>query len=117
MESLASLLPLLVIGLAFWLLILRPAKQRQKAAANLQDQLTPGVRVLTTAGLYATVVSVDEDSMLLESSPGVTSRWAKGALARVLPDETTESGIGSVEQAGPAGAGSGTSEGIDLSKG
>ena len=43
------LLMLVVLGLAFWLMVLRPAKARQRAALTIQNQLTIGQRVMTTA--------------------------------------------------------------------
>ena len=41
---------------------------------------------MTTAGIHATVIDVDEDdgSLLLEVSPGVPVRFATAAVARIL---------------------------------
>jgi preprotein translocase subunit YajC len=84
-ESLGALLPLVIILLAFWLLIIRPARTRTRQQAQLLSQLTPGQEVMTTSGLYATVASVEEDMLVLEASPGVPTRWAKAAVARIVP--------------------------------
>jgi preprotein translocase subunit YajC len=86
-RGLANLLPLLLIGGVFWLLVLRPARARSAKAAAVQAELLPGVRILTTSGLYATVLALEDDVMVLETAPGVTSRWARGALGRVLDDD------------------------------
>ena len=85
MNSLGSLLPLVIILLAFWLLIIRPARTRSRKQAELLNQLTPGQEVMTTSGLYATVAAVDDDVLVLEASPGVPTRWAKAAVARIVP--------------------------------
>ena len=87
MRSILNLVPFVLIGLVFWLLLIRPAKARQRRLAELQADLLPGARVLTTAGLYATVVAVEDDAVLLEASPGVVSRWARGAVGQVLSAE------------------------------
>jgi preprotein translocase subunit YajC len=84
-SDLAGLLPLLLILVVFYLLILRPARNRQREALRLQRSLAVGQQVMTTAGLYATVTGLDDDAVILETSPGVTSRWSRAAVARVLP--------------------------------
>ena len=82
--DLPSLFPLLLILLVGYLLLVRPARTRQRQMAELQQQLRPGVEIVTTAGLYATVVSLDEGTVTLESSPGVSARYDRRAVARVL---------------------------------
>jgi preprotein translocase subunit YajC len=84
-ESLGALLPFIIILLAFWLLIIRPARNRQRNQAQLQNELSPGQQVMTTSGLIATVSSVEDDVVVLEAAPGVTMRWTKQAVARILP--------------------------------
>ena len=82
-----SLFPFAIILVAFYLLIIRPARTRQRAALELQRRLEPGSRVMTTSGIFATVVAVDDDAVSLEVSPGTTIRFAKPAVARILTDE------------------------------
>jgi preprotein translocase subunit YajC len=85
-----ALLPFVILLLAFWLLIIRPARMRARQASQLQDQLAPGVEVMTSSGLYATVAAVEEDAVILEASPGTRTRWAKAAVARVVPAPAAE---------------------------
>jgi preprotein translocase subunit YajC len=89
-NELGSLLPFVIILLAFYLLVIRPARNRQRDAARLQASLEAGQRVVTTAGLFATVVGVEDDFVLLEAAPGVTTRWSRAAVARVLPTEPVD---------------------------
>jgi preprotein translocase subunit YajC len=43
---------------------------------------------VTTSGLYGTVSAVEDDVVVLEVAPGVTNRYAKQAIMRVLtPDQ------------------------------
>jgi preprotein translocase subunit YajC len=88
MDQLGSLPLLILLGLVFYLLILRPQRVRQRQLLETQSALAPGVRVLTSAGLYATVTAVEDDAVLLEVAPGVVCRYAKAAVARVLPATT-----------------------------
>jgi preprotein translocase subunit YajC len=82
-SSFLSFLPLLLIVGVGYLLLIRPARNRQRRALETRSAAEPGAEVTTTAGLIATVVSVDDDTVTLEIAPGVHSRYLKGAIARV----------------------------------
>ncbi len=81
--TLGTLLPLVVLAIAFWFLIVRPAKARQNAAAAVVSRLAPGVEVMTTSGLFGTVVGVEGDKVDLEVADGVRVRFLSAAIARV----------------------------------
>lgn len=83
----ASLLPLLMlVGLfaVMYFLVIRPQSKRRKEMQSMQQNVGPGSEIVTVGGLYGTVVAVDDDSVTLEVSPGVTNRYAKGAIGKVL---------------------------------
>jgi preprotein translocase subunit YajC len=48
--------------------------------------LAPGQQVVTTSGLHARLVSVDDTVVVLETAPGQSVRWDRRAIARVLAD-------------------------------
>ena len=87
-----------LLALGFYFLFIRPARIRQRQTLAIQASLRPGLEVMTTAGLYATVAAVEDDVVLLEVAPGVVNRYAKGAVARVVtpaetePEDTTPDG-------------------------
>jgi preprotein translocase subunit YajC len=84
--SLVTLLPFIVlIGAMF--LMTRSAKRKQQAAASMRNEMQPGSGVRTIGGMYATVKEVNEDSVLLEISPGVHAVFGKNAIGAVLADE------------------------------
>lgn len=81
-----TLLPFIVlIGAMF--LMTRSAKNKQRQAAQMRDQMQPGTGVRTIGGMYATVKEVSDDSVLLEVAPGVHCIFAKNAIGAVLEDE------------------------------
>ena len=84
-SSVFSFLPLILIVLVGYFLLIRPARNRQRKAMENRAAITPGVEVTTTAGLIATVTSVndEDDTLTLEIAPGVQARFVKGAIARV----------------------------------
>lgn len=75
-----------LFGLLYFVMI-RPQRNKQRAAQQMQSRVQPGQRVRTTAGMYATVVESDDDDVLLEVAPGVQIRFLRRAVMDVLPDD------------------------------
>jgi len=80
----SSLILILVVVVAFYLLMIRPQQRRKQQAAQKQNTIQPGARVRTTAGMYATVVDVDGDDVVLEIAPGIEVRYMKRAVMDVV---------------------------------
>jgi preprotein translocase subunit YajC len=59
-------------------------RKRKAASQQLQTGLKVGSKIMTTAGLYATVVRIEDDGVTLEVAPGVHSKYARQAISRVL---------------------------------
>lgn len=78
-----NLIFLLVIVVIFGVMI-SAQRRRQRAAMQVQQEIVPGSRIMTTAGLFATVVSVGDTEVELEVAPGVVSTYARAAIARVV---------------------------------
>lgn len=91
-SSIGLFLPLVLLAGAFWLLVVRPARSRQKAAQAVVARVAPGVRVMTTAGLFGTVTAVEGDQIDLEIAPGVTVRYMAAAVARIETEPQPGSG-------------------------
>jgi preprotein translocase subunit YajC len=90
-SGLGPLIPFVLIAVVGYLLLVRPARARQRRALQNRTAIEPGVEVTTTAGLIATVVAVDDDTVTLEVAPGVHSRYVKAAIGRVnTPPEPEE---------------------------
>lgn len=86
-----SLLLIVAAGAAFYFLIIRPGKQRQKAQQEMQRSLRPGTEVMTTAGIFGTIAVVTDEELSLEVSPGVFMRVIPAAVARVVqPSQESE---------------------------
>ena len=65
----------------FYFLIIRPQRKRSKAQKQLSESLAPGQEVRTIGGIHGTVISSDDDSVLLSVEEGRlrVSRRAIGA--------------------------------------
>jgi len=71
---------LLFIGVLYFLTI-RPQRQRQKEHQELMAQLRKGDKVITVAGIYGQIESVDEDSIVLKVESGATIRVTRNSIA------------------------------------
>ena len=72
-----------LFGLLYFVTI-RPQRNRQRAAMQTQREIVPGTRVRTTAGMYATVTSVEDADVMLEVAPGVEVRFLRRAIMDVV---------------------------------
>lgn len=87
MESLAQLLPFLLIILVFWFLVIRPARNQQKKLAQTQSSLQVGSEVMLGSGFYGRVVEIGDETLQLELAPGTVVRVARQAVVRVISSE------------------------------
>ena len=82
---------IVLVFVGFYFLMIRPQRRRQQAVQQQQKTVSPGARVRTTAGMYATVTAVDGDDVVLEVAPGVEVRYLKRAIMEVIASgEETE---------------------------
>ncbi|GAB7189831.1 hypothetical protein NUM3379_05370 [Kineococcus sp. NUM-3379] len=99
---------LLMLGLLF--LMFSRSRKQQKAQQQLLGSLGPGAHVMTSSGLYGTVVAVEGDDMVLEVASGVRMRWTRRAVARVVDAPGTAPIAGAAGLDLTKGAGSPTGE-------
>lgn len=96
-SSYSSFVLIALMVFAFYFLIIRPNKKRQQAQLATMRSLTPGTRVLTTTGIFGTIVEIGEKQAVLETSPGSFLTVLKPAIARVVKPEDEDSEWESVD--------------------
>lgn len=79
--------PLLLIFAVFWFVLILPERKQRKKRQEMIDALKKGDRVLTTAGIFGTVVQAQDDVVTLQVADGVRLRFAKAAVQTVLGEE------------------------------
>ena len=67
----ANLLFLALMFVAFYFLLIRPQRKRVEAQRQMQSSIMPGDEVLTSGGLVANVVRLDDDIVTVELTRGV----------------------------------------------
>jgi preprotein translocase subunit YajC len=72
----------------FYFMILRPQQQQEKKRKAMVDQAEKNTRVMTTGGMYGTIVSVDKEAntvlIRIGTDPGVKVEFARSAIAAVV---------------------------------
>jgi preprotein translocase subunit YajC len=72
---------LAVIFVFFWFVMIRPQRKRQKEHQSMMESLNKGDRVITAGGIYGSIESLSEDSVVLKVEGGQTIRVARGSVA------------------------------------
>lgn len=75
-----------IFGLMYFV-ILRPQRNKQRQAQQTQRQVGDGARIRTTGGMYGTIISGDDDNVLVEFAPGVQIKMMRRAIMGVVPDD------------------------------
>ena len=70
-----------------YFVVIRPQNDERKKLQKRIDGLKKGDKVLTTSGMFATVVSIETDRAVLRISEETKVEFAKSAIAQVLTPE------------------------------
>jgi preprotein translocase subunit YajC len=84
-SSASSLLPLLffiAIGFILWRFYLKPRTQQAQNQRSAMSMLDIGDEVLTTSGIFGTIISLEADRATLETGPGTQLTVVRSAIAR-----------------------------------
>lgn len=83
LSILTMIVPLGLMVLIFWLLIIRPEKKRNKEMQNMLESLQVADEVITNGGIIGRVLSVQKDTVLIETGSDRTKiRVVKSAIAK-----------------------------------
>lgn len=83
-QMMSTLLMLALMVAVFYFLLIRPAQKKQKAQQQMVSALEPGSRVMTTAGVFGTIVHLGERQAVIEIAPGVEMTVLKQAIMRAV---------------------------------
>lgn len=87
---LTTLLPIVLMVVIFYFLLIRPEKKRSKKMKEMLDNLQVADEVVTTGGIIGRVLSVKEDTVLIETGSDRTRlRVLRSSIAenRTVHDE------------------------------
>jgi preprotein translocase subunit YajC len=86
--DLFSLFMIAALGLLIYFMFRNSRKQRQ-AQQDLQENLIPGAEVMTSFGLFATVMSIDDETNVatIDAGSGTVLRVHRQVLTKIVQDE------------------------------
>lgn len=86
-----SLIMIAAIFVLFYFMLIRPQNKKAKEHRELISQLKKGDEIITSGGMLAKVVNVDEQYIKVSLAEGVEISLQKGAVITVLPKGTLKS--------------------------
>ena len=88
--GLAQLLPFVLIFVIIYFMVIRPARNRQKALQDMVSKLTRGDKVITNGGIHGIVVGISESIIQVRIADQITIDISRNAIAAKQPSEEGE---------------------------
>ena len=85
--GLVSFLPLLFILAIFYLIVFLPARRRQKKLQDMIANLKAGDKIVTTGGIYGTVVGFKGDRIQVRVADNVKVEMSRNAVTALQGPE------------------------------
>ena len=79
-SPLGMLLPLVLMGLVFWFLIIKPQRKQQQELDAFLGGLKAGDEVVTNGGIFGTVTMIDDQVVMLEVAKGTKIKLLKSQI-------------------------------------
>lgn len=87
-NSLVGFVPILLIFAIFYFLLFLPMQRQKKQQQKMLKELQNGNVVLTSGGIIGTIVSIDDDSVVLRVKPdNIKLQVARSAVSNLVPQE------------------------------
>lgn len=91
---LSTILPLVLLFVVFYFFLIRPQKKRDKQEKEMRDSIQVGDEISTIGGFIGKVVSIKDDTLVIESSADRTKlklyRWAVRGKEAAPADKVEE---------------------------
>ncbi len=79
-SSIYLIVLVVLMGAMIYFIMVRPQRRRQKEHEAMMQELQRGDRVMTAGGIYGTVESLSEDSVVIKVESGATLRVARNSV-------------------------------------
>jgi preprotein translocase subunit YajC len=84
--ALGGILPIVLIMVIFYVLLILPAQKRQKKVTHMLSELKNGDKVITTGGVYGTIVGIEDDAIQLRIADQVKIKVLRSAVGGLQPE-------------------------------
>jgi preprotein translocase subunit YajC len=88
-SMIASMLPIVMIIGVFYFLIIRPQSKKLKEHQTMLSAVTKGDQVITSGGIFGTVVRIEKDNNIIfvEIAETVRIKVRQDAIAEIIKDK------------------------------
>ena len=84
MGGMSTIIMLVIMFVAMYFIVIRPQKKQEREANNMRNNLTVGDEITTIGGIIGKIVSIKEETCVIETSHERTKiRILKTAVSRV----------------------------------
>jgi preprotein translocase subunit YajC len=88
-NALGGLLPIILILAIFYFLLFMPMQRQKKQQQKMLRELQNGNTVLTSGGIVGTIVSIDDETLVLRVKPdNIKLQVARSAISSLIPAES-----------------------------
>ena len=87
-DTFSLLMPMIIIFVAFYFLLIRPQKKRQKQHEEMVTALSTGDEVLTAGGILGKVTAVSDHYITISIASSVEIKVQKSTVSAVVPKGT-----------------------------
>ena len=86
----STLVMFALIFLIFYFMIIRPQQKRQKEREKMLSAVKKGDKVITSGGLHATVIGVEDKTLLVQIADNVKVKVERSSVAGITREGETE---------------------------
>lgn len=84
------LVPMLLCMVVFWIFMIGPERKQRKKREEMLKSLSKGDEVITTSGMFGTIVQVQDDKLTLEIASGVRIKVTLQSVASLAEPKASE---------------------------
>ena len=85
-NPLMAILPMILLVVVFYFILIRPQQQRAKQQTKMLSTLKSGDKVVTSAGIIATAITVKEKTVMLRSADS-KFEVTKASVTEIIPED------------------------------
>ena len=83
-QILGTFLPIILMVVIFYFFLIRPQRKRDKAERDMRNSIQVGDEISTIGGFIGKVVSLKEDTLVIETAPSSSCIAGQSAVRRQL---------------------------------
>lgn len=84
--GIAGFLPIIILFAIFYFLLIRPQQKKAKEHREMITHLKNGNQIITSGGIYGTILSLDENTITLEVADNVNIKVSRGNVGMLISE-------------------------------